>query len=69
MAQKKKKKSKKVKDPEQEAIEAKRKDLIQQAQNLTHGITNEEKTKQEFSARLEQTTIFWGMEKKHVEVC
>ena len=55
---KKKKKSKKVIDPEQEAAEAKRKE-----------IASDERTKREFSARLDQTKIFWDFEKKNVEVC
>lgn len=66
---KKKKKSKKVIDPEQEAAEAKRKEFIQKAQNLTNEIANDERTKREFSARLDQTKIFWDFEKKNVEVC
>ena len=65
---KKKKKSKKAKDPEQEVIELKRKELIRHAQHLTKEIVDEEKTKEEFSARLEQTKMMWDIEKNKLEV-
>jgi len=69
MPPKKKKKSKKVKDPEQEATEANRKELIQQAQHLTNEIDKEKKATQELSSSLDQTKVFWDMEKKNLEVC
>ena len=63
---KKKKSKKKVKDPEQEALEIKRQELIKQAQDLTNEIANEEKTKKEFAGRLAQIKINWSMEKKKI---
>jgi len=68
MAPKKKKKSKKTIDPEQEALELRRKDLIGQAQHLTEEIAAENTIKQEFDSRLEQTESFWEIEKKLLEV-
>ena len=65
---KKKKKSKKVKDPLQEARELLRKDHICQAQHLTTEIDTENKTKAELAARLAQISQFWDFEKKHLEV-
>lgn len=68
MPPKKEKKAKKRIDPEHEALELHRKDLIGQAQDLTEDIAAENTTKQEFDSRLEQTQSFWEIEKKLLEV-
>ena len=64
----KKKKSKKVNDPEKEARELLRKDCICQVLHLATEIDAENKTKVELTARLVHISQFWDMEKKHLEV-
>ena len=65
---KKKKKAKKAKDPEEEAIEMKRQELILKAQQLTKQIDENTKAKENFFARLEQVKVFWKIKKKYLEV-